>query len=87
EERAEKVKGVKKACAVRTKVNGKPAIKLFVQGKKSGKVKKRILQETANDILPYASPKEIEFVKEIKRTALGKADYRWYEQKENNVTK
>lgn len=87
EERAEKVKGVKKACAIRTKVNGKPAIKLFVQGKKSGKVKKRILQETANDILPYASPKEIEFVKEIKRTALGKADYRWYEQKENNVTK
>ena len=80
EEIAEKVSGVKSACAVRTIINGKPSLKLYLEAKPSERLKRRVCEEIEKGIMPYATPRAIGFLPEIKRTEMGKTDYRYYEE-------
>ena len=81
---AESLPEVKNACAVRVKWNGKPALKLLVvlhEGKELDVILKRRLENSIkSNILPYAIPKYIEKVDELKMTGMGKTDYRFYEE-------
>jgi len=82
EETAEKFNGVKQACAVRTLWKGKPAVKLLiVTDKKVNDEYKRALGAfLKRSIIKYAEPRIIEKVDKIKTTAIGKADYGYYER-------
>ena len=85
EDVAERTKSVEKACAVRVMRKGKPAIKLLVVAKNpSESLKKKICAAVEKEIMPYATPREIEFVKTIKTTGIGKTDYRYYEEINNS---
>lgn len=88
---AESVEEVKNACAVRTNWNGKPALKLLLvlhEGKELDVQLKRKLENVIrSNILPYAVPKYMEKVDELQMTAMGKTDYRHYEEVSNNKAK
>ena len=72
------------AVAVRTTYQGKPAIKLLVVTEKAlgqsfeTELKNRIEKGSSR----YNVPRVVERVKEIKKTAMGKNDYRYYEEQE-----
>lgn len=78
EEVAKTFRCVTDACAVRTKYNGKPAIKLLIVT--SGRVDYSYLTDyIGRKISSYAKPKIVEEVSFIKKNDMGKADYRGYE--------
>lgn len=78
---AEDCKGVAGCCAARGKdANGKPMVTLYVcpeDGKTFSEAK--IKRAVAREISPYAVPRKIVTVGKIVRTAIGKADYLYYE--------
>lgn len=83
EETALKYPHIKRACAVRIKLNGKAAVKLLiVTDVKDNRMKNSLKEFIARKLTPYAVPKIVDFVKEIKTTELGKADYAYYEKRE-----
>ena len=86
---AAKIEGIRFACAVRIKqANGKPALKLLVVLQKgvelTSSLKQKICNQISSHILPYATPRVIEKVDEIVMTGMGKTDYRYYENLEQN---
>ncbi len=82
EETAEKFNGVKQACAVRTLFKGKPAVKLLIvtDRKVTEEYKRALGAFLKRSIIKYAEPRIIERVDRIKTTAIGKADYGYYER-------
>lgn len=81
EEVAVKFSGVFQACAVRTQWQGKPAIKLLIVAENHGEeYKKALVNFIGKSLIKYAEPKFVENVDKIKTTAIGKADYAYYER-------
>lgn len=82
---AESLGEVKAACAVRTEWKGKPAIRLLVSlnGRRelTLALKSKICRVIASKIMPYAAPKYIERVRELRANETGKVDYRHYEER------
>lgn len=75
---------VEDAVAVRIQYGGKPAVKLLVA---SGRKMDASFEKELKDLIElsssrYSTPRVIDRVKNIKKTPLGKSDYRYYEQKE-----
>lgn len=82
EETALRFKGVKKACVARIECDGKPALKIIVVAERNdNKFCDELKNFIRSELTPYAVPKIIEFATDIKSTAIGKADYRFYEDK------
>lgn len=81
EETAARFRGVKQACAVRTEFNGKAAIKLIIvtENRADGRFKSELSSFIRRELTPYAVPKIIEELPSIRKNALGKSDYRFYE--------
>ncbi len=83
EEEARRFPHVRQACAVRTKWNGKPALKLLVvTDKKGDEYKAKLSHHLAKALIKYAVPKTIERVDSIRTTSVGKADFSYYEEQE-----
>ena len=80
---------IKNACAIRTKLENKPIIKLLVvlqDGEKlTNSLRQKICDDVRSHILPYAVPRIIETVDSFVLTGMAKTDYRYYEEKENNI--
>ena len=87
EDAANSVKEVTNSCAVRTVINGKPCIKLLVilnDGVKlNNSLRQKICDAVRKKILPYAVPRSIMQVSELRLTGMGKTDYRYYEEEES----
>lgn len=87
EDAANSVKEVTNSCAVRTAINGKPCIKLLVvlnDGVKlNNSLRQKICDAVRKKILPYAVPRSIMQVSELRLTGMGKTDYRYYEEEES----
>lgn len=81
-----KNKYVDNCCAIRTKQNGKPIIKLIVQTKDNilitKAIKEDIIKTIRSELLPYAVPRVIEQVDMLRLNATGKTDYKYYEDQE-----
>ena len=84
EEVAAEYNGVEQACAVRISLNGKPAVKLLIVTKKEvgEDFIDGLSEHIGRSLIKYAVPKIIERTDFIKTTAIGKADYSYYERKE-----
>lgn len=82
EEAAAKYPDVKNACAVRIIYAGKPAVKLIVEitEKPSAGFEEGLKNYIGKKLMPYAVPRVIERTEKIRTNALGKADYRYYEE-------
>lgn len=85
EKKAEELAEIVHACAVRMIFDGKPALKLLVvtnDGKLSFGLKNKITNKIREELLTYAVPKIIENADKLKLTMLGKVDYKYYEDLE-----
>ena len=73
---------VEDAVAARITWEGKPAVKLLiVPTKKAGPhIENELRELIGREASRYSVPRVIERVKEIKKTPLGKSDYRYYEE-------
>lgn len=82
EEVALRFSGVKQACAVRIKINGKAAVKLLIvtENHADARFKNALSDFIRAELMPYAVPKIIEETPSIKHNMLGKAEYRYYEE-------
>ncbi len=81
EDTALRYKGVKKACVARITYEGKPALKIIVvSDRKDGRFCDGLKEFIKTELTPYAVPKIVEFATDIKTSAIGKADYRFYEE-------
>lgn len=94
------VEQVDKCCAVDILKEGKPAIKLFVQLKEDKRldrkfdanqekelIKADILQVVGENLMKYSLPREIEFVKSLPITEIGKVDYKKLKERNLNDNK
>ena len=73
---------VSEACAVGVRVNDKPFVKVFVTLNRQvehDKVKQEVVGVSMANLMPYAVPYFVEVIDKMPRTALGKIDYKAFE--------
>lgn len=82
EEAAVKYPDVRNACAVRIVYAGKPAVKLVVEteGRPDVGFEEGLKNYIGKKLMPYAVPRVIERTDKLRTNAMGKADYRYYEE-------